>query len=225
MEPNAHQLFQHELEVGEVMRVRREEGVFASIMGLISIQAKSLSLGGGTPTIHSSTYHILSDLCISIFRFLLFLFLFSFCFCFCFHLRFCFYFPKHKKSKNIFVVSLGLLLQFLSFSLLCFLVEFCYSKIQKDFALFALSIENPKIFVVLLWFCKVWFRVQRSSRNSIGAWFSFHIIQATSEIAIMTIMTIQEVVRGWYELYLFSFLYIYSFIWTCLACLCKVYVT
>jgi hypothetical protein len=29
-------------------------------------------LGGGTPTVHSSTYHILSVLCISMFRFLFF---------------------------------------------------------------------------------------------------------------------------------------------------------
>jgi hypothetical protein len=31
MEENAYQLFQHELEVHEVMRVHREEGVFPSI--------------------------------------------------------------------------------------------------------------------------------------------------------------------------------------------------
>jgi hypothetical protein len=37
-------------------------------------------------------------------------------------------------------------------------------------------------------------------------------------------MTIRDVVRGWYELYLFSFLCIYSFMWTCLVCSCKVYI-
>jgi hypothetical protein len=41
-------------------------------LGLISTQAKSLSLRGGTPTIHSSIYHFLSVLCISMFRFFLF---------------------------------------------------------------------------------------------------------------------------------------------------------
>jgi hypothetical protein len=50
-------------------------------------------LGGGTPMIHSSTYHILSVLCISMFCFL---------YCSCSY----FYFPKHKKTKNISVVSL-----------------------------------------------------------------------------------------------------------------------
>jgi 5-methylcytosine-specific restriction endonuclease McrA len=55
-------------------------------------------LGGGTPTIHSSIYHILSVLCISVFRFLPFL-----C-CSCSY----FYFPKHKKTKNISFVSLCL---------------------------------------------------------------------------------------------------------------------
>jgi hypothetical protein len=57
-------------------------------------------LGGGIPTTHSSIHHILSELCISMFRFLSFSLLFLFCF----------YFPKHKKTKNISVVSLCLLL-------------------------------------------------------------------------------------------------------------------
>jgi hypothetical protein len=42
--------------------------------------------------------------------------------------------------------------------------------------------------------------------------------------AIMMIYATRDVVRGWYELYLFLFLYIYSSMWTCLACSCKVYV-
>jgi hypothetical protein len=54
-------------------------------------------LGGGTPTTHSSIHHILSVLCISMFRFL---FLCCSCSYFCF--------PKHKKTKNISVVSLVL---------------------------------------------------------------------------------------------------------------------
>jgi hypothetical protein len=49
-------------------------------------------LGGGTPTMHSSTYYILSDLCLSMFRLL-----------YCSSSYFCF--PKHKKTKNIYVVS------------------------------------------------------------------------------------------------------------------------
>jgi hypothetical protein len=57
-------------------------------------------LGGGIPTSHSFIHHILSELCISIFCFLSFSLLFLFCF----------YFPKHKKTKNISVVSLCLLL-------------------------------------------------------------------------------------------------------------------
>jgi hypothetical protein len=80
----------------------------------------------GTPMIHSSTYHILSVLCISMFHFL------------CYSCSY-FYFPKHKKTKNISVISLSL-----SFS---FLASFCFTcyfwsdvwKIQKYFALFAIS--------------------------------------------------------------------------------------
>jgi hypothetical protein len=56
--------------------------------------------GGGTPTTHSSIHHILSVLCISMFCFLSFSLLLLFYFCF----------PKHKKTKNISVVSLCLLL-------------------------------------------------------------------------------------------------------------------
>jgi hypothetical protein len=55
------------------------------------------NLGGRTPTTHSSTHHILSVLCISMFCFL------SLC-CSCSY--FCF--PKHKKTKNISIVSLYL---------------------------------------------------------------------------------------------------------------------
>jgi hypothetical protein len=58
------------------------------------------NLGGGIPTSHSFIHHILSELFISMFCFLSFSLLFLFCF----------YFPKHKKTKNISVVSLCLLL-------------------------------------------------------------------------------------------------------------------
>jgi hypothetical protein len=53
-------------------------------------------LGGGMPTTDSSIHHILSVLCKSMFRFLSFSLLFLFYFCF----------PKYKKTKNIFVISL-----------------------------------------------------------------------------------------------------------------------
>jgi hypothetical protein len=69
--------------------------------GLVGIDlhlGQKPKLGWGTPTIHSSTYHILSVLCISMFHFL------SFLCCSCSY----FYFPKHKKTKNISVVSLCL---------------------------------------------------------------------------------------------------------------------
>jgi hypothetical protein len=42
--------------------------------------------------------------------------------------------------------------------------------------------------------------------------------------AIMTTYATRDLVRGWYEHYLFSFLYIYSSMWTCLASSYKVYV-
>jgi hypothetical protein len=64
----------------------------------------------------------------------------------------CFYFrfPKHKKTKNISVVSLYLFLQFAIFDLFYLLLSVCYLKIQKYFALFAIlsafvsKFENPK---------------------------------------------------------------------------------
>jgi hypothetical protein len=57
-------------------------------------------LGGGIPTSHSFIHHILSVLCISMLHFLSFSLLFLFYFCF----------PKPKNTKNIFVISLCLLL-------------------------------------------------------------------------------------------------------------------
>jgi hypothetical protein len=54
----------------------------------------------------------------------------------------------------------------------------------------------------------------------ITSYYSNH----TSERKWWRHMTIWDVVWGWYEHYLFSFLYIYSFIWTCLVYSCKVYV-
>jgi hypothetical protein len=106
--------------------------------------------------IHSSTYHILSILCISMIRFLALL-------CFYFH------FLKHKKTKNISVVSLCLPFWFSSFGLLYFLFSVWYSKKSKNILLCLLfrsvlvaKFKNPKIFVVLLRFCKVFCRVQSS---------------------------------------------------------------
>jgi hypothetical protein len=68
-------------------------------------------LGGGTPTIYSSTYNILSVLCISMFRFLFFIVLVLL-----------FTIPKHKKTKNISFVSLCLPFQLLA--LVCFTCYF-----------------------------------------------------------------------------------------------------
>jgi hypothetical protein len=77
-----------------------------------------------------------------------------------------FTFPKHKKTKNISVVSPCLLFSLLP--LVCFTCYFRFAiwKIQKYFAwllfpfVLVSKIENPKIFVVLLRFCKVCCRVQ-----------------------------------------------------------------
>jgi hypothetical protein len=54
----------------------------ASLCGRVGIDlhlGQKPKLGGGTPTIHSSTYHILSVLCISMFRFLSFLYFLFVC--------------------------------------------------------------------------------------------------------------------------------------------------
>jgi hypothetical protein len=54
--------------------------------------------------------------------------------------------------------------------------------------------------------------------------FTLYYSSHTSEEQLWWHMTNRDVVRGWYELYLFSFLYIYSSMWTCLASSCEVYV-
>jgi hypothetical protein len=75
-------------------------------------------LGGGMPTTHSSIHHILSVLCISMFHFLSLSLLFLFYFCFL----------KHKKTKNISIIYLCLLLYFSSIGLLHLLILVWYSK-------------------------------------------------------------------------------------------------
>jgi len=92
-------------------------------------------LGGGTPIAHSSTYHILSDICISIFSlsfrfaFLLFLYLFLFLFAFSF---------QNTKRTKIFLLFLFIcFFGFSAFGLPYLLVASCYLKTQKDFDLFA----------------------------------------------------------------------------------------
>ena len=88
-------------------------------------------LGGGTPMIRSSTHHILSDLCIFMFRFL-----------YC--PRSCFHFFQNTKRPKIFPLFLSI--WFFSFlPLVCFICYFQFAtwKIQKYFALFAIS----------FWFC------------------------------------------------------------------------
>ena len=87
---------------------------------------------------------------------------------------------KTQKAQKYFCcfssfIYLAFKFQFVSFSSYGFLLK---TKIQKDFALFAVSkIENPKIFVVLLWFCKACCSVHYL-HDSIGAWLSFHIQDA-----------------------------------------------
>src|SRR3954465_4606664 len=71
------------------------------------------NLGGGTPTSHSSIYHVSSVLCISMFHFL-----FGFCFCF----------PKTQKDQKYFCCFSWFVSSLFSFDLPL--------KIQKDFALF-----------------------------------------------------------------------------------------
>jgi hypothetical protein len=122
---------------------------------LISTKAKSLSLGGGTPTIHSSIYNILLVICISMFRFLFFVVLVLISI-----------FQNTKRPKIFLLFLFVCLFSFLV--LVCFTSYFWFDiwKIQKYFALFAVSsvlalkFENPKLFVVLLWFCKVCCRTQ-----------------------------------------------------------------
>jgi hypothetical protein len=54
--------------------------------------------------------------------------------------------------------------------------------------------------------------------------FTLYYSSHTSEEQYWWHTTIRDVVGGWYELYLLSFLYIYSSMWTCLVGSCKVYV-
>jgi hypothetical protein len=87
----------------------------------------------------------------------------------------------------------------------------------------ASKIKNPKIFVVLLRFCKVCCRVQ-SHVAPLELGIHFILFKLHKWKKIMMTYDNRDVVRGWYELYLFSFLYIYSSMWTCLVGSCEVYV-
>jgi hypothetical protein len=87
-------------------------------------------LGGGTLMIHSSMHHILSILCISTFCFL------------SFSLSFLFLFLLSKTQKRPKIFPLFLFVCLFSFVVLvCFVFYFRVDirKIQKDFALFAVS--------------------------------------------------------------------------------------
>jgi hypothetical protein len=64
-----HQLHLHESR-GTITPMMTHQPGAATRAGIDLHLGKSLSLGGGTPMIHSSTYHILSVLCISMFRLL-----------------------------------------------------------------------------------------------------------------------------------------------------------
>src|SRR4051812_32051892 len=102
-------------------------------------------MGGGTPTI-TLIYisYSVGSLYIHV-SLSFFLLLFQFYCCF----------PKHKKTKNISVVSLW----FFVFGLLNLIVSLLFEN-PKIFRFVCFcsclsKIENPKIFCVLLWFCKV----------------------------------------------------------------------
>jgi hypothetical protein len=89
-----HQLHLHESR-GTITPMMTHQPGATTRAGIDLHLSQKPKLGGGTPMIHSSTYYILSVLCISMFRFL-----------YCSH--FYFFFPKHKKTKNISIVSLPL---------------------------------------------------------------------------------------------------------------------
>ena len=146
-------------------------------MGLISTQAKSLSLGGRYTNItHSSIYHILLILCISMFCFLSFVVS-------CFVLV-----SQNTKRPKIFLLFLFVT---------CFLLVSSFSLLGFYFKL---HFKNPKtVCFAACFFCSC-FKIRKPKnmccsssvlqsllqsatafRDSIGAWYSFHIIQATSE--------------------------------------------
>jgi hypothetical protein len=119
-----------------------------------------------------------------------------------------FYFPKHKKTKNISVVSLCLPFSFLALVCLTSNFRLIFEK-SKNILLCLLfpsvlvaKFENPKIFVVLLRFCKVCCRVQ-SSVTPMELGIHFILFKPQKWKAIMMTYAIWDVVRGWYELYLF----------------------
>jgi hypothetical protein len=149
-----HLLHLHESQVITMPMMTHRPGATSSAVIDLHLGQKP-KLGGGTPTIHSSTYHIFfGTLYIHVSL--------SFLDCSCSY----FYFPKHKKTKNISVVSLCLSFKFSSFGLLYFLFSVCSLKNPKIFCfvcffppILVATFENPKIFVVLLRFCKVCCRV------------------------------------------------------------------
>jgi hypothetical protein len=100
-----HQLHLHE-NWGTITPMMTHQPGATTRDGIDLHLGKNLSLGEGTPMIHSSTYHILSVTCISMFRFL---------YCSCF------FFPKHKRPK-IFLLFLFVCL----FSLLVLVCFTCY---------------------------------------------------------------------------------------------------
>jgi hypothetical protein len=57
------------------------------------------------------------------------------------------------------------------------------------------------------------FQIQQPSVTPPGAWFSFYIIQVMRAKGNNDDIWQLDVVRGWYEPYLFSFLYTYLSIW------------
>ena len=115
---------------------------------------------------------------------------------------------------------------FLAFILLSLV---CYKKIQKDFALFACFLlflfpirKHQKYFMFFFGFVK--FIMEFNGLRWLERGFHSILFKLHKWKAIMTIYDNSTMVRGWYELYLFSFLYIYSSMWACLVGSCEVYV-
>ena len=95
---------------------------------------------------------------------------------------------------------------------LCLLVFFCS----------CFQFENTKNIWCSSLVCKV--HHEFNGLRWLERGFHFILSKLHKWKAIMTIYDNLIVVRGWYELYLFSFLYIYSSMWACLVGSCEVYV-
>ena len=150
---------------------------------------------------------------------LVFIFLFLLCF-----------FPKTQKDQKYFCCFSSPFAYFGFLLLFCFICYRWFAIRKSKKILFCLLVslcscsqfENTKIFVVLLWFVK--FIMEFNGLRWLERGFHSILFKLHKWKAIMTIYDNSTVVRGWYGLYLFSFLYIYSSMWACLVGSCEVYV-